>query len=616
VPPVSSGRFRSAASAATEAHANDRREQPLMDRNTLIRWVVIAAAILLIWKFVIPAVSGKKDGAQNVPAETYANAPGFVGDVVDPPPAGTDANKPAEGEICTIHGNRFDADLSTRGAAVTHFMLRDSQYAGTNGFDMSTTPDIERWRSLRTLFRTEGANDQFKYDRFDWKLERIPNDKGCIFTYADADVSVTKKVLAGERPFELTVETEVKNLANAPKKHELQTEVFAFRKLEDVKGSWGRPSSFQTELSCAAKDVTRKGKDDFHDGWVNVPGVDRYAALNTSYFTEAIIPQGEAATCSLLAEDWLAPGQARDDDKAPLVFHARLSYAPKELAPGQTATYKQTAFFGPKERVVLEQAGGGAARLQDVVNLGFFSPVARFLTGVLEKIHSFIGNWGISIIAMTILLKLVLFPLTWKSIKSSIEMRKLRPEIDVINKRFKDDMQAKNLAMMELWKQHGMGPLGPMGGCLPQLVQMPVWFAMYTTLQTTVQMYHTHFLWFQDLSAPDKYFIMPVLLGLTNIVQMRIVPQQPGMDPMQQKMMNWMMPAIFFVMMLFLPAALGVYMMTNGLLNITQQLLIEKFAPRNPPPAVAASGKSQDSGKSQEKRAKDKRGEIVVKSSS
>jgi YidC/Oxa1 family membrane protein insertase len=584
-----------------------------MDRNTLIRWVVIAAAIILIWKFVIPAVSGKKDGAQNVPAETYVNAPGFVGDVVDPPPAGQEANKPAEGEICKVHGNRFDAELSTRGAALTHFMLHDPQYAGTNGADMSTTPDIERWRSLRTLFRNEGANDQLKYDRFDWKLERVPGDKGCVFTYADADVSITKKVMAGERPFELTVDTEVKNLATAPKKHELSTSVFAFRKLEDVKGSWGRPSSNQTELSCAgAKDITRKGKDDFHDGPVHVAGADRYAALNTTYFTEAIIPVGEAATCSLLAEDWLAPGQARDDDKAPIVFHATLSYPVKELAPGQSAEYKQIAFFGPKERIVLEHAGGGAARLSDVVNLGFFSPVARFLTGVLEKIHSIIGNWGIAIIVMTIALKLVLFPLTWKSIKSSVEMRKLRPEIDQINKRFEGDMQAKNLAMMELWKKHGVSPFG---GCLPQLVQMPVWFAMYTTLQTAVQMYHTQFLWFQDLSAPDKYFVMPVLLGLTNIVQMRIVPQQPGMDPMQQKMMNWMMPGVFFVMMLFLPAALGVYMMTNGLLNITQQLIIEKIAPRNPPTAVATGDKGK-SGKSPEKRAKDKRGEIVVKSSS
>jgi YidC/Oxa1 family membrane protein insertase len=122
--------------------------------------------------------------------------------------------------------------------------------------------------------------------------------------------------------------------------------------------------------------------------------------------------------------------------------------------------------------------------------------------------------------------------------------------------------------------------VNPFGGCLPQLVQMPVWFAMYTTLQTAVEMYHVKFLWFKDLSAPDPYYILPLLLGAFMIVQQRIVPQQ-GMDPMQQKMMMWMMPIIFTVMMLFLPAALGVYMLTNSILGIAQQLVVEQVAPRS-----------------------------------
>jgi YidC/Oxa1 family membrane protein insertase len=227
---------------------------------------------------------------------------------------------------------------------------------------------------------------------------------------------------------------------------------------------------------------------------------------------------------------------------------------------------------------------------------------------VLEYIHGIIGNWGISIIVMTLCLKLVLFPLTFKSIKSSVEMRKLRPEIDAINARFKDDMQAKNLAMMELWKKHGVSPFG---GCLPQMVQMPVWFAMYTTLQTAVPMYHTHFLWFTDMSAPDRFYILPLVLGGLMIVQQRIMPQQPGMDPMQQKMMTWMMPIIFTVMMLFLPAALGVYMMTNSLLNITQQMIIEKIAPRN---AANATAKGDSGASDKGSKGRDKKGEIVVKS--
>jgi YidC/Oxa1 family membrane protein insertase len=153
--------------------------------------------------------------------------------------------------------------------------------------------------------------------------------------------------------------------------------------------------------------------------------------------------------------------------------------------------------------------------------------------------------------------------------------------------------------MMELWKKNGVNPFG---GCLPQLVQMPVWFAMYTTLQTAVEMYHTRFLWFADLSAPDAYYILPFLLGVFMIVQQRIVPQQ-GMDPVQQKIMMYLMPAGFTVMMLFLPAALGVYMLTNSILGITQQLVVERIAPssRGPtsptkPTAPTANAK-QASGK-------------------
>ena len=192
-----------------------------------------------------------------------------------------------------------------------------------------------------------------------------------------------------------------------------------------------------------------------------------------------------------------------------------------------------------------------------------------------------------AIIVVTICLRLFLFPLTWKQIKSTIAMRKLKPEIDALNAKFKDDAQAKNLATMELWRKHKVNPLG---GCLPAVVQMPIWFAMYATLQTAVEFYHTKFLWFSDLSAPDKYFVLPIVLGAAMIAQQQIVPQQ-GMDPMQQKMMTWLMPGVFTVMMLFLPAALGVYMLTNSVLGITQQLVMEKVFPRaGDPPGASGKG--------------------------
>jgi YidC/Oxa1 family membrane protein insertase len=555
-----------------------------MDRNTILRWALIAGVIILVWKFV-PRLWGGGDSAkpQEV-SEVYVNAPDFAPDVMDPKIERA-PNAPAflEEQKCSIKGARFDAELSTRGAALTHFWIRDAQYAGEGGFDMSTTPDHERWRSLRTLFRAKDADDQLAFDRFVWKLEPGADGRTCTFSYADDGVSITKVVSAGARDFELDVKTTIKNLSSAPKKHRFEIGMFAFRKNSEVKGRLGRVSPFTADLGCGGKDVTHKTRDDFKEGWFDGGKVDRYAAVSNYYFAQALVPQDGAAQCKLLAEDWYAAGQARDDDDAAAVYHATLSYDARSLDPGASTTYEQTAFLGPKERNLLKGAAG--KDLGDLVNLGFFSPVAKVLTLMLVFIKTNIThNWGLAIIAMTLALKLALFPLTWKSIKASMHMKKLKPEIDDINKKFGDDMQAKQLAMMELWKKHGYGPLGPAGaGCLPQIVQMPVWFAMYTTLQTAVEMYHTKFLWFTDLSSPDRFFILPVMLVGLMILQQRMIPQQPGMDPTQQKMMMWVMPAVFGVMMLFLPAALGVYMMTNSLLGIAQQVVTNRITP---PPAA------------------------------
>jgi len=549
-----------------------------MDRNTLLRWTLIALGVLVFWKWGMPMLSGKSGDKQNVPEETYVNAPGFGPDVVDPGATGA----PIDGETCTVNGKNFAAELSTRGAAIKHYRLKDPKY---KDLDLSTTPDVERWRSLRTMFRGQGASDQVAYDRFNWRLASRA-DNACAFVYEDETVRIEKVMAANDRPYELDVRTTVTNKTADPKKHQLSMGAYAFRRNEELKGSLGRVSPYITEVQCAkGSSVERKGKDDgdFREkGWLTTPDVDRFAAVTNYYFAQALVPDDATnglPACSVLVEDWVSAGQSRDDDKAGQVYHAKLVYPLRELAPGAAATYKQIAFFGPKDReVLIHAAGAGVRDLRDTINLGFFTPVAKVLVWTLHQIrgHVTMGNWGLAIIAMTIVLRLLLFPLTWKSIKTTIAMRKLKPEMDALAAKFPDDPQAKNLATMELYRKHQVNPFG---GCLPQLVQMPIWFAMYTTLQTAVEMYRTKFLWFDDLSAPDRLFVLPVVLGVFMIVQQRIVPQQ-GMDPMQQKMMTYMLPLVFTVMMLFLPAALGVYMLTNSVLGITQQLAIEKFAPR------------------------------------
>jgi len=576
-----------------------------MDRNSLLRTAFIAIILLGgYWYFF-----GRKssESAQALPTENYVSASGFQPDAVDnqPPPA-----QPSPEQTCTIDGPRFQAVLSSRGAGLTHFYLTDPRYESpgapnVNDHDLSTTPDMERWRSLRTLFRDplkpSSPDDQLKYDRFDWKAERV-DAATCRFTYEDDTARVVKTVSADGQPFELKIETTITNLTDGPRKHETSIAAFAYHKNKDVKGKLGRVSPFQTDLECArANDVKRlnKGADEFKTGWYSEPLVDRYAAVANYYFGQALVPLeaapgvgGDKPACELQVEQWYGGREKPDDDEAGDVYKARLTYPQRTLGPNESATYKQIAYFGPKERDVLQQAAGGWPKLQDLINLGTFSFVAKFLVSIITWIHAHItfGNWGLAIIVLTLGLRIVLFPLTWKQIQSAVAMRRLKPEIDVLNAKFKDDPQAKNLAMMELWRKHKVNPLG---GCIPALVQMPIWFALYATLQTAVEFYHTKFLWFPDLSAPDQLFFgvvgpLPFILGAAMIVQQRIVPQQ-GMDPVQQKMMMWLMPAIFTFMMLFLPAALGVYMLTNSLLGITQQLVTEKLYPRASTPGAPAT---------------------------
>ncbi len=574
-----------------------------MDRDSLTRLLLIAAIVLGGYWFFF----GKKSSEhmQEIPAETYVDAPGFVPDVIDvipgqsqlPPP-------PPPGRTCVLQGNRFRAEFSTRGAGLTHFFLTDPRYSTSAAGDLVTTPDIERWRDLRTAFRDPGTppgpDDQVRYDRFDWQVQQGGGQeaRACTFTYEDAGlVRIEKKVTAGEQPFELDVATTLTNLADTPKKHRTSIESFAFRTNKEVHGKFGRVSPFQTDLECARDNsVKRLGKDakEFKTGWYGEPLVDRFTSISNYYFAQAMVPleaapgaTGPKPSCEVLAEQWYSGSQKPDDDAAGDVYHAELSYPQRTLQPKESVTYRQIAYYGPKERDVLGKAAGGWPRLGDLINLGTFSFVARYLVDVIRWIHSHITrqSWGFAIIVLTLGLRFVLFPLTWKQIQSTVAMRRLKPEIDVLNAKFKDDAQAKNLAMMELYRKNKVNPLG---GCVPALVQMPVWFALYATLQTAVEFYHTRFLWFSDLSAPDPYYVLPAILGVAMIVQQRIVPQQ-GMDPMQQKMMTWLMPGVFTVMMLFLPAALGVYMFTNSLLGIGQQLAVEKFFPRVGAPSVDAS---------------------------
>ncbi len=251
---------------------------------------------------------------------------------------------------------------------------------------MSTTPDVERWRNLRTLFRdhTSRRRPTTRSSTTASTGRREPLGDGpsaCRFTYEDASVRIVKTVSADGAPFELKVETTITNLSDAPKKHAASIEIFAYRTNKEVKGKLGRVSPFQTNLECArGSDVKRlnKGASEFKTGWFSEPLVDRYAAIANYYFAQALVPLeaapgagGDKPSCELGDEQWYGDGPGARRRRTPGdVYKARLTYPKRILGPNESATYRQIAFFGPKERDVLATAAGGWPHLQDLINLG------------------------------------------------------------------------------------------------------------------------------------------------------------------------------------------------------------------------------------------------------
>jgi YidC/Oxa1 family membrane protein insertase len=560
-----------------------------MERGNLGRWLLIAAGIFLFLRFGTNFLGG---------GEQKARQPIGPAEEVMPVVAGTRAPE----TVCDIWGDRFHAQLSTRGASLKHYALTTAKYRKDGKpIDISTTPDQELFQQLRFHFSNQledSTERQVDPDTMDWSLVK-GDGKSCEFSYRDDKVELTKIVKVTPRPYELDVSASITNRASKPLKHELTVHTDAWRFQHEVKAGAFRQSPLVTQVECVGTDskITRLTGSDFEPKdfdnrelfpknsrnagtWYENPGAPAVAAVSNVYFTQTLVPlkaSTKAPVCQAQIQERFNPnlGGVDKDPNGGALYRVRLAYPAVTLEPGQSATYALTSYSGPMERSLLAVAAGGHHDLDQLIDLGKFSPIAKILVAFLLKVHGVVGNWGLAIMILTITARSLLFPLTLPSIKGMIKMRELKPEIDAMNEKFKDDAQAKGLAQMELWRKHNVNPLK---GCLPQLASMPVWFALYRTLQTAVELYNIPFLWFPDLSSADPLYILPFVIGGTSFLQQKLMPQQG--DPAQQKMMQYFMPAMFTVFMLFLPAGLGVYMFTNGVLGILQQQGVEWHARR------------------------------------
>ena len=335
-------------------------------------------------------------------------------------------------------------------------------------------------------------------------------------------------------------------------------------------GLFGSRSNVPARTICASggkvERVAVGAKTPTWDG----PGTVEFAGVDEQYFLAAIVPPAQpASTCHLEALE-----------KGSLVSTVSI---PLSVAAGSATTLQFTGYLGPKDT---EELASVAKPLRRAVDFGFWSIIADVLLGVMRFFYKVIPghNWGIAIILLTVSMKVVTFPLQHKSMKSMQEMQRIQPQLEEMKKKFAGDTQRQNLEQMKLFKEHGVNP---MGSCLPMVIQMPIWFALYTTLQVSVELYNSVFIpgWLTDLTAKDPYYVLPVAMGITMILTQVLTPT-PMSNP-SQKTMGYAMSGFFSLLMMSLPSGLTLYIFVNNLLSIAQQMYLRRTMKPPEPPASA-----------------------------
>lgn len=556
-----------------------------MDRSTLSRILLAVGVFFLVFTLF---KSCKKD---------EGHAASTIVDLTVALPLPAEAAKSAP---CVITTPDFRARFGNVGAGLQQYELLGAKYAeGGKPIDLAyrTTHDfalneLPHFAPLRPYFRFEAAETQVPADLVEFTVEQRGNE--CTFRRVEPGVvEITHVVKAGPGRYELSTSTTLKNLAPESRKHTYGAGLYAvqFKSAEGGMLSRSSPNEmFNAGCSVNGK-VQRKPHGDLTSGWVTLNGNLDFVEMSSGYIGQAIVPMTSGAHCSMVAE-----GFPRGQEADRWMLRAYAVWPQRMLAKDETTSYQATAYLGPKERELLAAAGGGQGKLDQLIDLGMFAVIAKVLVKYLAFLKGALGSWGIAIILLTVTVRLVLMPLTIPQIRSSIAMRKIKPELDALNKKHEGDQQMKMLATQQLYKKNGINPVA---GCLPALLQMPVWFALYTALQTAIELYHEPFAVWHDLSSPDPRFVLPLVLGVTMFIQQKVTPMQ--MDPAQQKIFTYFMPAMFTVFMLFLPAGLGVYMLTNSILGIAQTIGVERYMKTHAPAEVvvkqAATSEAKDERK-------------------
>lgn len=550
-----------------------------MDKKTILA-VVLCIGVWLVWQAIFvkpPKKPGNADGgldgavAHQGPANANKKAAGAVDTVKtkSTPPA----ERPAE-QTVTLETKSYKATWSSRGANLKSMILKDykereeGKKASQWGPEELVSTSDETRRPFSISFR--GEKTSFKLPEYtDWQLERKTKDSLTFrydITNDKYNIVITKSYKISRIDYVIDLQVGIKNLGTQSLSEQIILNNYAgYQKVQ----SSGCVGARQTPRSptCMANGELVTVKAEPGKAASAEPNV-LWTGINEQYFLLASVAMGvDKAVCKM---------EATHDE----TMIAKLMYPENDIPPGGNAVHDFKLYAGPKRLSLMEKVKGGTgsneqdAQLVKSVDFGWFSFLCHPLLWLLKMFYNLVGNYGIAIIFLTIVIKIVLLPLTQKSMRSMKEMTKLKPLMDDLKKRCGDDKQRLNQEMMKLYKTH---KVNPMGGCLPMLLQMPIWFALYRMLYSSIELYQMPFIkgWIDDLSYRDPYFIMPIVLGLAMFLQQKLSPTTA--DSQQAKMMMYAMPIFMTFIMLYLPSGLVLYIFINSLLSIGHQLIYNRM---------------------------------------
>ncbi|MCL1140761.1 membrane protein insertase YidC [Shewanella pneumatophori] len=505
-----------------------------------------------------PAVAAQTQSS--IPASTVADA--HSSDVPDADSA-VPETVAASKELITVITDQLEIKIDPVGGDIVYSALlaHKLEENGTDPFVLLEQTNDIYYIAQSGLIGRDGIDSSVKgRAHFDsasreYKLADGQDTLNVPLTFvSDKGVTYTKVFEFTRGKFNIAVDYKIDNTSDT----QLQVQMYGQIKhsIKESESSMMMPTYRGAAFSTADTRYEKYSFDDMADKNLDKSTLGGWVAMLQHYFVSAWVPP--ANDKNIIFSSISAGGLAN------IGFRGALY----DIAPGATQNIKAEFYVGPKDQEALSALSDS---LNLVVDYGFLWWLAVPIYKLLMFFQSIVGNWGIAIILITLTVRGLLYPLTKAQYTSMAKMRNLQPKLAELKERFGDDRQKMGQAMMELYKKE---KVNPMGGCLPILLQMPIFIALYWVLLESVELRHAPFmLWITDLSVQDPYYVLPILMGISMFIMQKMQPMAPTMDPMQVKMMQWM-PVIFTVFFLWFPAGLVLYWLVGNLVAITQQKII------------------------------------------